>query len=94
LSQHGIRVFCRQNSFFPLPLPLVAGLLSVFPKWILLLLGVIIFGFVRFLPKKPNQILKKIKPKLVQTDWFRFSYFRTKTKTQPAHFQFGSVILY
>ena len=34
-SQLGIRTFCRQNSFPPLPL--VAGLLFAFPKWILLL---------------------------------------------------------
>jgi hypothetical protein len=31
----GIRTFCGQNSF--LPLPLAAGFLSAFPKWILLL---------------------------------------------------------
>jgi hypothetical protein len=46
-------------------------------------LGVIIFGLVRFLSKKITKpvFFKKTetKPKPIQTDRFRFGYFRTKT---------------
>jgi hypothetical protein len=52
---------------------------------------VIIFYLVRFLLKKIiKSILKKkteIEPVPVQTDWFQFSYFRTKTGS----YRFGSV---
>jgi hypothetical protein len=53
---------------------------------------VIIFGTVRFLSKKSNQIKKNLrkKPKSVQTGRFRFgSVFRTKTDSN----WFGSVWL-
>ena len=52
----------------------------------------IIFGTVRFLSKKSNQIKKNLrkKPKSVQTGRFRFgSVFRTKTDSN----RFGSVCL-
>jgi hypothetical protein len=53
---------------------------------------VIIFGTVRFLSKKSNQIKKNLrkKPKSIQTGRFRFgSVFRTKTDSN----WFGSVWL-
>jgi hypothetical protein len=60
---------------------------------------VIIFGSVRFLSKKSNQTEKnkKKKPKLVQTDRFRFGsvwFFRTKTGSNRfgSVFWFGSVL--
>jgi hypothetical protein len=42
---------------------------------------VIIFGSVWFLLKKVTKpiFFQKNKPKPVQTDWFWFGYFRTKT---------------
>jgi len=45
--------------------------------------GVIIFYSVRFLPIKSNQIdffIKKRQPKPVQTDRFRFGYFKKTSK--------------
>ena len=57
--------------------------------------GVIIFGFYQKKVTKPKKKLKK-KPKLVQTDRFRFGsvrFFRTKTGSNRfgSVFQFGSV---
>ena len=51
------------------------------------------FWFGSIFIYKNNQIdLKKKKLKPIQTDRFRFSYFRTKTETQPTGF--GSVRLF
>jgi hypothetical protein len=44
------------------------------------------FGF--YLKNNQTEFFSK-KPKSVQTDWFRFGYFRTKTETQPT--DFGSI---
>ena len=57
---------------------------------IVFMLGVIIFGSVRFYQKIVTKPKFKKKPKPVQTDRFRFGsvqFFRTKTSSN----QFGSV---
>jgi hypothetical protein len=59
------------------------------------MVGVIIFGSVRFLSKKVTKPKKKIKkktetePKPGQTDRFRFGFFRAKTGSN----RFGSIFL-
>jgi hypothetical protein len=57
---------------------------------------VIIFGSVRFLSKKVTKLVKKKEEtEPVQTNWFRFGYFRTKTGFSglARFFLFGSIFL-